>query len=442
MLYGRIIALILFELGFGLKFNLVGSISVSELVLMLYVPLFVLPKVRWREAASLRHVTVAYAALITTQIVSEFIVANSLSSSLKGLAVTVVSYLHFMFLVFFLSRQKSLILVLLLAQAARMMLFSTADEDQTVEDIMAGKSAAYLKFYGAPLIITIFLAFSMLSKHKYLPLLLSATGALLIVLGARSSGGMALLAGMTAYFLEHRSVAYNKKALIASVASLCAIIYGLYVYYVSQVLSGSITSGNNQQLLLCNNPYNPLELLLVGRSEAWVGWQAFMDEFWFGHGAWAYDSTGRYQRMMLEMHDELQTMSRSQMSLHYLIPSHSVLIGSGMTNGVFAFLSMGYIAFFFLWKGFACFIKCANKYRLVLIFETFEMFTMVLFSPQSHFRLTMPVAFAIIFVLAMTAESKRREAAKATEQTKPTEGDGERVWHTKQKHKTLPTQWT
>ena len=253
---------------------------------------------------------------------------------------------------------------------------------------------------------------------------------------------MALLAGITAYFLEHRTMAYNKKTLIASVAALCVIVYGLYIYYVNQVLSGNITSGNNIQLFMCKNPYNPLELLLVGRSEAWVGWQAFMDKFWFGHGAWAYDSTGRYQRMMLEMHDELQTMSRSQMSLHYLIPSHSVLIGSGVTNGIFAFIAMVCITLYFLWKGISNFLWCNGRYRLVLVFQVLNTIWSAMFSPQTHFRITLPVTFAIIFVLAMTAESKRREAAKATEQTKPTEGDGERVWHTKQKHKTLPTQWT
>ncbi len=442
MPYGRIIALILFELGFGLKFNLVGSISVSELFLMLYVPLFVLPKVRWREAASLRHITVAYALLLTTQVVSEFMVANSLSSSLKGLAVTIVSYLHFMFLVFFLSRQKLLILVLLLAQTARMLAFGTPAEDQTVEEIMAGESAAYLKFYGAPLVTTIFLAISVVYRRKHFPLVFASVGALLIILGARSSGGMAMLAGITAYFLEHRPVAYNKKTLIASAAALCAIIYGLYVYYVNQVLAGNITSGNNQQLFLCNNPYNPLELLLVGRSEAWVGWQAFMDEFWFGHGAWAYDSTGRYQRMMLEMHDQLQTMSRSQMSLHYLIPSHSVLIGSGMMNGIFAFIAMAYIATYFLWKGASSFLRCDSRYRLVLVFQVLDTIWCAMFSPQSHFRLTMPIAFAIIFVLAMSAEGKRREAAKATGQTEPARGYGERERHCNQKHKALTTQWT
>ena len=188
---------------------------------------------------------------------------------------------------------------------------------------------------------------------------------------------------------------------------------------MSQVLSGNITSGNSWQIFLCKNPYNPLELLLVGRSEAWVGWQAFMDKFWFGHGAWAYDSTGRYQRMMLEMHDELQTMTRSQMSLHYLIPSHSVLIGSGMKNGIFAFLAMAIIIVYFTWKGMASFIKCDERNKLILIYTTLEMSTMALFSPQSHFRLTMSVAFAIIFILSKSTENKTEQRYTPVDSPKP-----------------------
>lgn len=187
----------------------------------------------------------------------------------------------------------------------------------------------------------------------------------------------------------------------------CVLAYSFYVYYVNQVLAGEITSGNNRQLLLCKNPYNPLELLLVGRSEVWVGWQAFMDKFWFGHGAWPYDTTGRYQRMMFILHDELSTMSRNQISLHYLIPSHSVLIGSGMMNGVFAFLTMAYISGYFLWMGIRSFVKCENKYKLVLVFYVLDLFWTVLFSPQSHFRLTMPVSFAIIYILFASGYNKR-----------------------------------
>ncbi len=394
--------MLLFELGFGVKLNFIGMISISELFLILFVPLFILPKVRWRKANELRHLTVAYILLFVFQIISEFIVGNGISSSLKGLAITVVSYFHFMFLCFYLSRQKFLILVLIVSQIIMKLIFGADVAEQSVEDMLQGEGATYLKFYIAPLLISIFLAVSIIFKPKSFSVIFSLLGVVLIFLGARSSGGLALLTGLVAYMLEHRIFTFNKKVLVLSTVFLCAIAYSFYAYYVSRVLAGEITSGNSWQIFLCKNPYNPLELLFVGRSETWVGWQAFMDKFWFGHGAWPYDTTGRYQRMMLAMHDELSTISRNQISFHYLIPSHSVLVGSGMMNGIFAFLAMGYIVFYFLRKGASAFVKCENKYKLVLIYNVLELFSIMLFAPQSHFRQTMPVAFAIIFVLSMS----------------------------------------
>lgn len=413
MSYTRIIVILLFELGFGIKFKLIGTISISELLLLFYVPLFVLPKVKWGEANDIRKITVAYVLLLSFQVISEFIVRNDLSSALKGFAITVVSYFHFMFLIFYLSKQKVLILVLVVSQVANNLLFGTTIEERTAEDVLAGEAAAYMKFYVAPLVTLVLLVISMIYHHKYFSLIFSLMGIVFIFLGARSSGGIALLTGLVTYLLEHRIFTFNKKILVTSTVVLCLISYLFYAYYVNQVLAGKITSGNNQQILLCNNPYNPLELLMAGRSEAWVGWQAFMDNFWFGHGAWAYDSTGRYQRMMLAMHDELATASRDQISYHFLIPSHSVLIGSGMMNGVFAFLTMGYIVIYFLWKGVRTFIRCENRYKLVVVFYVFSLLWTALFSPQSHFRQTMPVAFAIIFVLNMSNDRERLSLAKS-----------------------------
>lgn len=412
MPYSKWIIILLFELGFGIKLNLIGVISVSELFLLIFVPLFVLPKVKWNEAVGVKQVTMAYSALLGFQILSEFMVGNNLSSALKGIAITVVSYLHFMFLIYYLARLKLLILVLVVAQMARAVVFGTDIEEQSIEDVMSGEGATYLKFYISPIVISFSLAMSMIFKYKNFALLHSLLGIVLIVLGSRSSGGIALATGLVTYMFEHRVLTYNKKFIVMSLVLGCMIGYAFYVYYVNRVLYGEITSGNSRQVFLCSNPYNPLELLMAGRSEVWIGWQAFMDNFWFGHGAWAYDSTGRYQRMMIALHGELSTFTRSQVSYHFLIPSHSVLIGSGMMNGVFAFLSIGVIVVYFLRKGVLSFIHCDDRYKLVLVNSVISLFWTALFSPQSHFRLTMPVAFAIIFVLSASVENIKTVEAR------------------------------
>ena len=407
--YQYALALFLFELGFAFKFTLVGEISISELFLLFYVPVVILPKVNWRRSKELREITLAYIALLFFQMFSEYMVGNDWSSSLKGLAITIVSYLHFLFLIYYLLRWKNLILILLFSQIIMRLFSEVGVEEQTIEEVMQGEAAAYLKFYISPIVITAFLCLSIVLRNRNFPILFSCLGILLIVLGARSSGGMAFLTGLVTYMMSHRLFIRKRGMLILSFVALCMVSYGCYAYYVNQVLSGEIVSGNNRQIFLCKNPYNPIELLMAGRSEAWVAWQAFMDKFWFGHGAWPYDTTGKYLRMMYALHDNLRNLP---VDLHYMIPSHSVWIGAGMMNGIFAFLAIGYIFFFFAREGILSFMRCDNRYKLVLVYNVFNLLWTAFFSPQSHFRLTMPIAFAIIFVIYASikaGESKRKE---------------------------------
>lgn len=396
----------LFEMGWGIKFNIVGEISISELFLLVYTP-FIVAKIRWHKTKELTAITLAYSVLLAAQILSEVLVSNGLSSSLKGLAITVVSYLHFIFLFYYLTKDKRLILVIILSQIAMNLFFGTSFEEQNTEDILAGEAATYLKFYIAPLIILIFLAISAIYKNRNFPMFFSLLGIIFILLGARSSGGMALFAGMIAYLIAHKNLIPNKSVLVIVLLTLLVVSYGFYVYYVNQVLSGEITSGNSRQLFVCNNPYNPIELLMAGRSEVWVGWQAFMDKFWFGHGAWAYDTTGHYQRLMYALRDNLSLLTKDKISFHYLIPSHSVIIGSGMMNGILAFLAMIYIVFFFLKKGLYSLKFCGRKNILVLSYYECFLFWNAFFSPQSHFRMTLPIAFAIILSIYLSARNKK-----------------------------------
>ena len=222
----NILLIFLFELGFGIKFNIVGEISISELFLLIYTP-FIVSKIRWSKAKGLKKVTIAYILLLTIQIISEVLVGNGLSNSLKGLAITVVSYLHFIFLFYHLTKDKRIILVIILSQIAMNLLFGTSFEEQSAEDILAGEAATYLKFYIAPLTILIFLAISVIYKNRSFPILFSLLGIVFILLGARSSGGMALFAGMVAYLME---------AIVNFCVVKCWISYSFPYFYMHKGL--------------------------------------------------------------------------------------------------------------------------------------------------------------------------------------------------------------
>lgn len=393
------ILLFLFEHGFYIKFNIVGEISISELYLIFTFP-FWIRKIKWGECKELKTITTMYVVLFLAQLTSEFFVSNGLASSMKAIALTVASYLHFIFLFLLLSKDLSLLVVLIIFQILAAIVLGSSFEGVSPDEVLAGEEAVYLKFYLAPLILNILILISLLYPRKTVAQLFVFVGLSIVVLGARSMGGIIAVCGIIAYLMEHKFLVRNKSLLVASSVIVLVVGYFFYVTYVNKVLAGEITSGNSKQIFRCNNPYNPIELLMAGRSEAWVGWQAFMDKPLFGHGAWALDETGKYTIMAYELHDE--EFKGFKPGVRYLIPGHSVVITAGLWNGAIAFIMMSAICLFFFIRGVRTLPKCDRRYILYLSASVIQLFWVALFSPQSHFRLSMPLYFASIFAIYLT----------------------------------------
>jgi O-antigen ligase len=161
--------------------------------------------------------------------------------------------------------------------------------------------------------------------------------------------------------------------------------------YSKELLAGHITSGNSVEITKLKNPYNPVSLLMMGRVEAFVGWQAFMDSFWVGHGAWTQDKTGKYILLMQKLND-MRHFSDDER-----IPSHSVVVTAGVQNGIFAFLFMCSILLFFINKGIKAISK-KNIYMVAGVYSIIDLMWNSLFSPPSYFRYMAPLWFAILLV--------------------------------------------
>lgn len=387
------IFLFLFEIGWIIKFNVVGVISLSELLLLAGAPLFL--KANLFVDKDMHKLARLYAALLAAQIVSEFFVSNGLASSMKGIAITVVSFLHTFFLFKYIAGDKSLIVTLLFARiVARLIKGPAYGADGDIMSAMSGESVVWLKFYLVFLLKDGLLVLAMLYARKNICTLFIVAGLAVMVAGARSGGSMIAAIGIIVYIINN--IKMTKTGLIIASLSVCIIGYALYAYYVSLVLSGELSAGNNSQLLDCNNPYNPLELLARGRTEFFVGLIAFSDKPLFGHGAWADDDSLVYANMIVELHghDAVHFLDRN-----FLVPAHSVLVGHGVWNGIFAFLISLSLFIFFVKRGVKSLPKVDLKYQFILVSCLTDLIWNYLFSPQSHFREGLPLEFAIIMAL-------------------------------------------
>ena len=168
------------------------------------------------------------------------------------------------------------------------------------------------------------------------------------------------------------------------------VCYGLYVLYANTVLSGKINGGNSNQIQNISNPYNPISLLMYGRPEAPAAIAAIIDSPLYGWGAWAPDPNYKYHTILSIFNGGVLDESKIFTDI---IPSHSVILGTGVNNGIFAMIVMTILLLYFIKIGIKTF-RPDNPYLYMVVFCVLQLVWNGLFSPVSHFRFTFPLYFA------------------------------------------------
>lgn len=380
--------LIIFEVCFGIKINLIGVISPSEFFLIIS-SIYYLKRVKPFKNRDLALLTRLYIGLIIVQIITETIINNSFNNAAKGIAVNIVSYLHVIFLYYYFCKNRKLLIYAAIGYIIKIFLFNTIDE--TSVDPSETAFIGYLKFYLVPIITYSLIIISCIYRKSNLSFLICFVGLVLIVLGARSGGGILFVSGFINYLISIKNRLNTKNLKVFGLVS-CLILYGGYCFYVQKVLDGEINSGNSEQLLKAKNPYNPINLLMVGRQEVFVGYIAFTDKPLTGWGAWAKDPNMKYHMISSIISNSVYNEANI---LYDEIPSHSVIIGSAMMNGVFALLFMLSIFIYTIKKTIYIFGK-QDIYMPAITILFIDFIWHMCFSPQSAFRYIIPIDIAFI----------------------------------------------
>lgn len=397
----------LFVLAFGCGFyyniTIVGQISYSELFAAL---VFVVYGV-WRHFkvgicdSFLRSVTILYACLLAQQMLSELFVSNGLDSSLKGLATTVMSFTVTIFTISLLKRGRNgehwLFLSIILAR----LLTYDNEYNITPEEVLEGeKGQAYtfFKFKVAPM-----LAFSLVYVSLFIKsgLLFFFIGCLFVVLGARSVGFSLIFVGFLSY-INFRTLSTHVFKIILLCSFAVCVLYPIYCLYVDKILSGEITGGNSRdQIKVMSNPYNPFELLFVGRKDALIPLICVIESPLLGLGSWYYTTYSRGSVYVKEMIFLMYKSSKIKDTNIYfikpvLIGAHSIIFCLMLWNGVLAGLLAFLIVVKFIRIGFRI-LNVQEGHKYMVLFIIFQLFWNSLFSPIGHFRTTFPLYFAILY---------------------------------------------
>ena len=394
---------VLFELGFKLKWTFVGEISISELFLI-FSSIYYIYQVRPFSNKTLRPFTILILLILFTQGITEVFVENEVNNALKGMAINVMAFLHVCFLYYYLSKDRRYVLWFALGFMLRYLFMSLDEEPKEMTDELTERQNDYiyfLKFRLVPMTEGLLIILAVFFTKRAYALLALAAGVTLVMLGARSGGTIIVVAGLVAYFFYKSGTKMHRYFKIYATVILIGT-YGFYCVYVNQVLKGEIVSGNSEQILKVKNPYDPLNLLMFGRAETFAGLMAFMDKPLTGWGSWAKDPDMMYNTIVTELHD-----TSTEYYAIEEIPSHSILIGIGMSNGIFAFFFMLLIFIIVVRRGMFL-LKYSNKYYYIICFYLIYFSWHMLFSPQSNFRYSIPLAIAFIFV---SWELKKKELA-------------------------------
>lgn len=197
-----------------IRIELVGSISALDIFVLLYFGLYVMKNRglgAFRRDAEIVRLSKYFVVLLSVQIVSELIVENSLQNALKGIAVTLMCYVKFLFVLGLFFKSKSNIVYFLLGTFVANILFFRVNDlfgfgemDVELENMKTGEglAMAYFKFKISPLINSAAVLLSVLAGFKTTKVAMSfiVVGVVTIVLGARSSGLILLASGVIPYF--------------------------------------------------------------------------------------------------------------------------------------------------------------------------------------------------------------------------------------------------
>lgn len=228
-------------------------------------------------------------------------------------------------------------------------------------------------------------------------------GTIGLVTGARSVGMTPLISGVLLLMLiQYKSFRLNllNRFLVAG----GVVLYTAYaLIYVPGVIKGTITGGNTDQLRQVENPYNPIHLLMMGRTDSFIPFKAFLDKPLTGWGYKTVDPDNKYRRELLKMKKDEDGSIRRQLRERE-IPGHSVWGYYSCSYGILAFLILlfmvGIVSKIFYYS-----LLVRDDYLMLRIYVFITFIWNILFSPIAHFK-TLPMNMAIVMVFSLYAIQK------------------------------------
>lgn len=384
--------------------NVVGEVSPTFIFIIVTLP-FWYKNIKSDKIA--KKFSKLFYLIIVVQICWIPFAETNIITQIKGISITVSGLLFFQFYYFIFINRPSLLKWHLLGLFLASFIFINVLAE------VAGGEFGFWKFQIYPRIITcvILICVWFASKkliHNSAPFILIFIGGLGLATGARSSGLTPLLAGIIILFVQYKKDITLTKMKNSFVAIFLAMYLSYAIIYVPNVLNGNITGGNSDQLKQVENPYNPINLLMMGRTDSVVPFIAFLDKPITGWGYLTPDPNLKYHFLMNNLTDGVKTVSdRLLYRKDIPIPGHSVIGYYACSYGIIVLIIL--IIFIYRFSKFFFYsLLFKDKLLPYRAFIFINILWNLFFSPIPHFK-TLPSNIAILIALSIVSIYNRKK---------------------------------
>lgn len=385
--------------------NIGGEVSPTLIFIGLTLPLWY-KYIRFDKNAY--YFTKIFVLIIIVQLCWIHFAHTDIMTQIKGVSITISGLLFFLFYYFVFINRPNLLKWHLLGLFISSFLFINVLAE------VAGGEFGMWKFQIYPrLILFVVLVCIWYSSKKIIsnitPFIFIFIGMLGLATGARSSGLSPFIAGVIIFFVKYKkNISLSK--LKASFIIMAFIIYFSYAFiYVPNVLNGNISSGNSEQLKQVENPYNPLNLLMMGRTDSVIPFLAFLEKPITGWGYYTPDPDLKYHYLMSKLTDDVKNVSDRLLYIKDIpIPGHSVIGYYACSYGIIMLLLLCAILYRFS-KIFIYSLFTKDNFLFYRAYLYISIIWNLFFSPPAHFK-TLPCSIGILVALSLISISKRKES--------------------------------
>lgn len=402
----------MFAFGFGwaLTLELQFRIYLAEVVVLALLPLL-----RWQvlfvEYRALPRVLTCLALWLVAIVISDLFNQTDPINTLRALSTPLLASASLVFALACIHSKSNSLLGFFVGTALGKMVFGEpfygTEWAERAIDLGSLGELNYFKARIEPFLTPVLLvSLAWLGRNQLRRVILPASiiGIAYVLLDARSVG-LFFLATSGVLVLLRRGRRISPAAFAIGGVLLSGMLYALFLAYVDYTLRENATSQTGRQLVRVENPYNPLELLRVGRSEWTVMPDAISERPVMGWGSWAEDANYRFSTLRLERSRDLNQGVEQFGGITY-IPAHSVVGATWMWSGLLGLAAMIWLAVVLVRLGFA-----ATAERTILLFLTLflsaHMVWAFIFSPPQSVRTQFPVAMAMLIYLGSASSGLR-----------------------------------